>query len=414
MDVIDDMTREEQIRVREEAQRLLRSINLSRLTVHAGEARLDFYPAEIHGSARKRTTKKKAELLTDYDEIGLTSQLSTAKGGRPKVEIRATKDMTAFALLTADDGDSVYYMPRILSKTKPVDIKLGNTDTSINVQIAEPSEFLTQIQQAIANRSATTGANNGVHMVKAPGGRRNRGKPKQASFFVRILESIRRTLSPNIHVMIYVLLASIWFIYRDVQFFYRLRELGLEAIACKKCYAKNVYSFFQQSFFYLFTVISMLGYVYVAAHIVRTWSSGPYLRFAGFETFRLIYNFVTLIYNYYTLPHNTRTSLTPALYTAYLRSHFYDAIVVLLLLWNPKRNAGYKGLLRNAFGALLISILMTSSYFYCLSALHEKLIPGVDFQDWFDLERGFLDATEGFNGGLEEDVSRETLDHVDL
>lgn len=91
-----------------------------------------------------------------------------------------------------------------------------------------------------------------------------------------------------------------------------------------------------------------------------------------------------------------------------------DAIVVLLLLWNPKRNAGYKGLLRNAFGALLISILMTSSYFYCLSALHEKLIPGVDFQDWFDLERGFLDATEGFNGGLEEDVSRETLDHVDL
>lgn len=89
MDVIDAMTLEEQIQVKEEAQRLLRSVDLkyekrgcshsdtwfSRLTVHTGDAQFDFYPAEILGSARKRATKKKAELRTTHDTIGLTSQV---------------------------------------------------------------------------------------------------------------------------------------------------------------------------------------------------------------------------------------------------------------------------------------------------------------------------------------------------
>lgn len=44
--------------------------------------------------------------------------MSTAKGGRPKIEIRAVADISAFALVTVDDGDSVYYTARTLSKAK--------------------------------------------------------------------------------------------------------------------------------------------------------------------------------------------------------------------------------------------------------------------------------------------------------
>ncbi|KAH7693670.1 hypothetical protein AAVH_39291, partial [Aphelenchoides avenae] len=64
---------------------------------------------------------------------------------------------------------------------------------------------------------------------------------------------------------VYLVLASIWFFIRDVQFFYWLRKNRIEEMACKTCYAKGVYSFFQQSIFYLFIVISMVGYAYVAA-----------------------------------------------------------------------------------------------------------------------------------------------------
>ncbi|KAH7727408.1 hypothetical protein AAVH_05068 [Aphelenchoides avenae] len=78
----------------------------------------------------------------------------------------------------------------------------------------------------------------------------------------------------------------------------------------------------------------------------------------------------------------------------------------MLLAWNPKRNAGYKGLLRNAFGAVTIAIVMASSYFYCMSALHETLIPGVDFHSYMDMERGLIDATDGLQDRITETMTR--------
>ncbi|KAH7662518.1 hypothetical protein AAVH_43521 [Aphelenchoides avenae] len=122
MDVIGLMTREEMVRVEEEAQTLLRSADMSQFTAQRGEARLEFYPAEVLGSGRKRSTKKKAELSAVHDGIGITSQ--------------------------------------------PVDIKLDNVETSVNIHVVDPNEFVTQLNQTIASGCVTAGATSGVNNLR--------------------------------------------------------------------------------------------------------------------------------------------------------------------------------------------------------------------------------------------------------
>lgn len=86
----------------------------------------------------------------------------------------------------------------------------------------------------------------------------------------------------------------------------------------------------------------------------------------------------------------------------------------MLLMWNAKYKAGYKGLLRNVFAALLISFLITSTYFCCLAAFHKTLIPGVDFQYYLDAERGYVHVSGVLHNRLEDSVPRQARDHTDL
>ena len=66
------------------------------LNDYAGEARFDFYPAAVYGSGRKRTSKKKAELRTEYDGLSLASQVSCGTRQRsPYSEDRCQRQKVA-------------------------------------------------------------------------------------------------------------------------------------------------------------------------------------------------------------------------------------------------------------------------------------------------------------------------------